>query len=243
MKGTIAKYIEKCGKCNQNKHRTTTNEIFMKTTTPNKCFDIISIDTIGPLTKSRHGNRYALTIQCNLSKYVMAIPIPNKQAKILAKALVENCILIYGCPMIIKSDLGTEYKNEIFEHICKLLSIQHNFSTAYHPQTIGSLERNHRCLNEYLRHFINDLQDDWDDWLIYYSFTYNTTPHSEHTFTPFELIFVKQARLPTQHFNTNIVDPIYNHESYVTELKFKLQTITLNAKQLLEKSKINRIES
>lgn len=153
---------------------------------------------------------------------------------------MEHCILTYGCPIQIKSDLGTEYKNEIFRTMCKLLNIEHKFSTAYHPQTIGSLERNHRCLNEYLRHFINDQQDDWDNQLIYYTFTYNTTPHSEHLFTPFELIFGKQARLPTHFSETVIVDPIYNHESYVTELKYKLQLINNKARLMSEKAKQNR---
>lgn len=241
MKRIIKNYVKNCVKCIQNKHNIKTNETYTKTTTPIKCFDLISIDTIGPFTRSIKGNRYALTVQCDLSKYIVVTPIPDKQAKTLAKALVENCILIFGCPSAIKSDLGTEYKNEVFENICKFLSIEHKFSTAYHPQTLGSLERNHRCLNEYLRNFINEQHDDWDSWLNFYTFCYNTTPHSDHLFTPFELIFGKQANLPTQ-FSTNAsIDPIYNHDAYLSELKFKLQTACLKANQLLENSKLNRI--
>lgn len=240
MKNTITKYIKNCFKCIQNKHTIKTNEIFTKTTTPSKCFDTISIDTIGPFTRSTKGNRYALTIQCDLSKFVIIAPIPDKQAKTLAKALVENCLLIFGCPVIIKSDLGTEYKNEIFNNICNLLEIQQKFSTSYHPQTIGSLERNHRCLNEYLRHFINEQHDDWDSWLMYYTFSYNTTPHSEHLFTPFELIFGKQANLPSQFMINVDIEPVYNYESYLSELKFKLQTVCAKAKILLDKSKTSR---
>lgn len=243
MKNSINSYIKNCFKCIQNKHTYKTNEIFTKTTTPTKCFDTISIDTIGPFTRSSKGNRYALTIQCDLSKFIIVTPIPDKQAKTLAKALVESCLLIFGCPSVIKSDLGTEYKNEIFDNICHLLEIQQKFSTSYHPQTIGSLERNHRCLNEYLRHFINEQHDDWDSWLIFYSFSYNTTPHSEHLFTPFELIFGKQANLPSQFINNVEIEPLYNYESYLAELKFKLQTVCQKASQLLDKSKLKRIKS
>lgn len=241
MRKIIKDYVKNCSKCTQNKHSIKTNETYIKTTTPTKCFDLISIDTIGPFTKSIRGNRYALTVQCDLSKFIVAIPIPDKQAKTLAKALVESCILTFGCPSTIKSDLGTEYRNEVFENICKLLSINHNFSTAYHPQTLGSLERNHRCLNEYIRHFINDQHDDWDSWLHFYAFSYNTTPHSDHSFTPFELIFGKQANLPTQFSTSTTIDPVYNHDSYLAELKFKLQTACLKANQILENSKLNRI--
>lgn len=91
-----------------------TKENFVHTITPNKAFQIISMDTIGPFTKSNKGNRYALTIQCELSKYVIVTPIVDKQANTLARAFVENFILIYGCPSVIKTDMGTEYRNEVF---------------------------------------------------------------------------------------------------------------------------------
>lgn len=114
------------------------------------------------------GNRYALTIQCDLSKYIIVKPIPDKQADTLAKAFIENCILIYGAPSVIRTDQGTEYKNEVFNKINEILQITHTFSTPYHPETIGSLERNHRCLNEFVRQFVNESHNDWDDWLDHY---------------------------------------------------------------------------
>lgn len=243
MKRTIAEYIKQCDKCIKNKHRIKTKEQFIETTTPIKCFELVSIDTIGPLTKSKLGNRYALTIQCDLSKYVIIAPIPDKNAQTLAKAFVENLILVYGCPFTIKSDLGTEYKNELFKNICAFLSINQKFSTAYHPETIGGLERNHRVLNEYLRHFINEQHDDWDTWLQYYTFCYNTTIHTDHNFSPFELVFGKVANMPSSIKNTISVDPQYNYDSYLTELKYKIQVTALKAKRLLERSKTARIKN
>lgn len=147
MFSTIKDNVKNCSKCKQNKHYNQTRKVLIKTETPMKCFENISIDTIGPFTKSQHGNRYALTIQCDLSKYIIIRAIIDKQAKTLAKELVESFILVHGCPVQIKSDLGTEYKNELFDDISKLLSIEHTFSTAYHHETLGSLERNHICLN------------------------------------------------------------------------------------------------
>ncbi|XP_055635699.1 retrovirus-related Pol polyprotein from transposon 412 isoform X1 [Toxorhynchites rutilus septentrionalis] len=241
MKDTITTYVKNCVRCKLNKHTIKTKEVFEKTSTPIKAFDLVSMDTVGPLTRSNRGNRYALTIQCDLTKYIITLPIIDKQAKTLAKAVVENLILKHGCPKAIKTDMGTEYKNEVFKEICTMLSIDQKFSTAYHPETIGALERSHRCLNEYLRQFINEQQDDWDSWLPFFTFFYNTTPHTEHTFSPFELVFGNQANYPTELKNTTIVDPVYNHDSYHKELKFKLQLAAQKAKFLLDKSKLQRI--
>lgn len=243
MQHTIKEFVKNCSICKQSKHYTHTNENLIKTNTPMKCFDSISIDTIGPFTKSNNGNRYALTAQCELSKYIIVVPIPDKQAKTLAKAFVENCILVHGCPLQIKSDMGSEYRNEIFDLINKLLKIEHKFSTAYHHETLGSLERNHRCLNEFLRGVVNTQHDDWDEWLTYYTFSYNTSPHSDHNFTPFELVYGHQVNYPSSLKTPDSIDPVYNLENYTNELKFKLQTSATKARELLDLAKTKRISN
>lgn len=189
---------------------------------------------------SSKGNRYAVTIQCDLSKYVIAIPVPDKSADTIARAVVEGCILIYGPMKAIRTDQGTEYKG-IFESVCKLLNIDRILATAYHPQTLGALERNHRCLNEYLRIFVNDLKDNWDEWLSFYCFSYNTTPNSEHNYSPFEIVFGKPVNTFDQ-INLDQITPIYNHDSYVNEIRYKLQFIHNEILRKIENVKLSRTE-
>jgi hypothetical protein len=45
------------------------------------------------------------------------------------------------------------------------LGIEANPSTAYHPQMDGQTERVNQELEEYLRIYINERQNDWVDWL------------------------------------------------------------------------------
>ena len=198
----------------------------------------MSIDTVGPFPLTEKGNRYAVTLQCDLSKYVIAVPISDKSAVTIAKAVVDKCILIYGPMQCIKTDQKTEYKG-VFDEICNLLQLKHTCSTAYHPQTIGALERNHKCLNEYLRIFSSQRINDWDEWLSFYCFVYNTTPSTDHNYTPFELVFGK--KLNTFEFCKNLqVDPLYNLDSYQKELKFRLQTTHANVIQTILREKENR---
>lgn len=240
MKATITNYVNQCITCKQHKHTIRTNENFMHTPTPLKSFESIAMDTIGPFPKSNSDNRYALTIQCDLSKYVIVKPIKDKQASTIAKAFIENCILIYGTPSIIRTDQGTEYKNEIFNKISEMLQYTHIFSTPYHPQTIGNLERNHRCLNEYLRQFVNESQTDWDEWIPYYAFCYNTTPCTDIPYTPYELVFGKMATLPNNLKNPTRIEPIYNYDQYYAELKYKLQATAIRTQNIIDKVKNNR---
>lgn len=242
MRSLITKFVKACKLCKMNKVTKRTKEESLVTTTPCKPFDIISIDTVGPLPRTAKNNRYCITLQDDLTKYVVIIPLENKEADTIAKALVQNFILIYGSFLELKSDQGTEFKNEVLKQISKILNFKQTFSTAYHPQSIGALERNHRCLNEYLRNFSNVHHNDWDEWTKFYEFTYNTTAHTDTEYTPFELVFGRKAKLP-QDMQKVTPEPIYNLDEYYTELKFKLQKSSEIARKILIEQKIKRTQN
>ena len=90
-----------------------------------------AFDTKGPFTKSNSGNRYALTTQCDLSHYVIIEAISDKSTESIAKAFIENCILIYGIPSVNRTDQRTEYKNEILYKINEFVLI--------YPQIFNSM--------------------------------------------------------------------------------------------------------
>lgn len=104
MKGSISRFVKACESCKKNKTIRHTKERMMVTTTPSSPFEIISIDTVGPLPITTKGNRYAISIQCDLSKYIILIPIQSKEATVIARALVEHFILIYGTFLELRSD-------------------------------------------------------------------------------------------------------------------------------------------
>ena len=60
-------------------------------------------------------------------------------------------------------------------------------STAYHPQTDGQTERVNQELEQYIRLFVNERQNDWDDLLPLAEFQYNNHVHSSTQQTPFML--------------------------------------------------------
>jgi len=54
-----------------------------------------------------------------------------------------------------------------------LLGIKQNASTAFHPATDGQTERMNQDIEEYLRIFVNQQQDNWDEWLSIPEFCHN----------------------------------------------------------------------
>lgn len=232
----VKHYINSCKVCAKNKQIKHTKEKMVITNTPTTSFETISIDTVGPL-RPINNFRYILTIQCELTKYIEAISLENKEANAIAKALVEQFILKYGSFKTLKTDLGTEFVNELFKNICSFFDINHVTSTPYHHETLGSIERNHRVLNEYLLSFVEDFN--WDKWIPYYVFSYNTTSHTDTDISPYELVFGKLACLPTDK-KLAYDKPIYNLDNYAEELRFRLQEARKKAKILLDLAKTKR---
>lgn len=232
----IRNYVKKCELCQKNKSMPKTREPMIMTNTPTSAFDVLIIDTIGPFIKSNSGNEYALTMICDLTKYLVVVPIPDKSSKTVAKAIFEHFILVYGPVGKILSDMGTEYKNQTMEELCKLLKIDNKTSTAYHHQTLGTVERSHRTFNEYVRSYISLDRTDWDEWLRYFAYCFNTTPSAVHQYCPYELVF---GKIPPsiEDLGTNTVDPIYNIDSYAKEVKYRLQLVQKRVTQMLERAK------
>lgn len=239
MTKEIAKFVKNCENCQLNKSKPKTTEALQITTTPQSPFDTIIIDTIGPFTKSDNGNLYAVTIICDLSKFLVTSAIPNKEAKTVAQAIFTDFILKYGLMKNMLSDLGTEFKNAVMKEICNLLKVNQLFSTPYRHQTLGSIERNHRVFNEYLRAYINENKTNWDVNLSFFTYCYNTTPNVslDLKFTPYELVFGKKPTIINE-IAKETIDPIYNIENYALEAKFRMQNAHKEANKYLNYSKI-----
>jgi hypothetical protein len=95
-----------------------------------------------------------------------------------------------------------------------LLKVKKIQSTAFHPESQGSIERSHRVLAEYLRHYVSGDQTDWDAWVPFATYVYNTTQHSATGYTPFELMFGRPSTLPSAVKGPP--EPRYNYDDYVS---------------------------
>lgn len=238
MTKDISNFVKNCHICKLSKPNQKTKESLELTRTPQKPFEILQIDTIGPLTKSNSGNQYAITIIDEMSKFLVIIPIANKSAKEIAKAIFEKFILTFGPMKEIKTDMGTEYRNSIISEVCQLLKINHSISTAYHHETVGAIERSHRVLNEYLRVFLNGKMNEWDVYSHYFQFFYNTTKHDGllNKYSPYEVVFLRKNLMPNEILQGN-VEPLYNVDDYVKECKLKMKIIYEETVQLIQKVK------
>lgn len=220
LRKDVEKMVKNCKECQLNKHTRIRKTPMSITDTAEKGFDKVFIDIVGPLSETDLGHRYVLTVQDDLTKFLIATPLKQKSANEVAKAMVEEVFLKYLCPKLVVSDQGREFMNEVFQKVCEILQINQKFSTPYRHETIGALENSHKTLNNYLRIFTNDLEN-WDLELPYYTYAYNSTPHLATNYSPFSLIFGRENQIPNEEISD--LGPVYDLELYHNELQARLK--------------------
>ena len=116
MRKDIKEYIKKCKSCQINKLTRKKTKLDMQiTTTSTTPFEKIFLDIVGPLPLSINGNKYLLTLQDELSKYSLAIPIQTMDAETVSKNFVLHFISRFGMPNTLLTDQGTNlqtFKNK-----------------------------------------------------------------------------------------------------------------------------------
>jgi hypothetical protein len=99
MKDDVENFIQKCEKCQKSKMTQCHTRLPLTVTdTPSTVLKKCTIVIVGPLSPSMTGNRYILTVQDELSKFLIVVPLSEQTAEEIAKAFVNNVILIYGIP-------------------------------------------------------------------------------------------------------------------------------------------------
>jgi len=125
-------------------------------------FSRIIIDCVGPLPRTRSGNQYLLTIMCASTRFPEAIPLRNIKTKSVVKALTKFFSL-FGLPKSIQSEQGSNFMSGVFQQVMHELGIKQNNSSAYHPESQGSLERFHQTYKNVIRIYCYDTEKDWDE--------------------------------------------------------------------------------
>jgi hypothetical protein len=104
MEQDIRNYIKKCVTCQQRKLGKRESEPLQVTDTQDFPWNKLAIDIVGPLEVTSERNKYILSCQDNLSKYLIAVPLQSQAAEEIAEKLVKFVILVYEIPSTILTD-------------------------------------------------------------------------------------------------------------------------------------------
>ena len=160
-------------------------------------FQVVGVDIFGPLPPTLLGNRYVVVIVDRFSRWVELTAVPDILAETIADVVVNELIFRHGCPTQLLTDRGSPFTARLFKRICQRLQVDKVFTTAYHPQTNGRVERFNSSLAAGLTACTDEDQTDWDQYLKALAFAYRTSLVDAIHNSPFFLVHGRDARLPS----------------------------------------------
>jgi hypothetical protein len=222
MKSTIKGHIESCLLCKQyNISRHKTYGHLRPISPPEGPFLMVGIDYCGPLKRTPRENQYVLVITDYFTRHITAIALPDCSAETTAQALFNEYFCKYGVPAVILSDQGSHFRNQLMKNIADLIGYNHIYSTPYHPQTNGVVERFNATFIPQIAKLQDTQDSNWDEYLQAVVFAYNTGIHKTTRYSPYELLYGRLPRLPIntrpQHF------PFLKPNDYFEQLKKTLR--------------------
>ncbi|XP_033741736.1 uncharacterized protein LOC117328321 [Pecten maximus] len=148
----------------------------------------ISMDVVGPLSRTKKGNRFILTITDDATRYPEAFALKNVDAQTIADTLVELFSRV-GVPRVILTDQGTNFTSKMIQELYRVMGIKGITTTPYHPQANGKVERFNTTLKAVLKKLCTSNNEAWDELVPYALFAYREVPHEETGFSPFEMLY------------------------------------------------------
>ncbi|CAG8656258.1 3311_t:CDS:1, partial [Paraglomus brasilianum] len=137
----VQKYINECPACAINSSiKEKTDMIPIISTAPWKHIQIDLID-FHEFSDVNSGFAWLLTCVCTFSKFLVAIPMKNKEATTVTTHLVKDVFKILGPPDTLQSDNGKEFVAAVVTQVCNNLGIKIKHRRPRHPQSQGQIER------------------------------------------------------------------------------------------------------
>jgi transposase InsO family protein len=210
----VRRFCQQCPKCCTYHRGNPPKQGALQVTKVGEPLERLAIDLTGPHPTSRSGNIYILTTIDLFTKWAEAIPLRNKEAITVARALFDVVISRFGLPMQLLSDNGKEFENSLMIELCRLLGVEKLRTTAYKPSTNGAVERFHRTLNAMIAKTIADNQRNWDELLPGIMAAYRSSSHEATGFSPNFLMFGRENRAPLDILYGFPEDEATHHTSY-----------------------------
>ena len=195
MQQDIENYIQHQCPCLAQRRPARKKNAALQSINTNGPLELVTMDYLH-LEKGSGGYEYILVIVDHFTKFTQAYPTRNKSSKTAARHLYDDFLLRFGIPAKFLSDQGKEFDCKVIHELCQLTGVKKIRTTPYHPQTNGITERMNRTILHMLRTLPESAKSKWPSMLNKLVHAYNCTRHSVTGFTPFRLMFGREATLP-----------------------------------------------
>jgi hypothetical protein len=245
MRDEVAAFIQSCPTCQKVRLGQGSMAAALSTTVASEPFDVVAVDTVGPLPIDSNGNRYVIAVIDCFTRFVelRATASPTAQA---AVTVLLDVFARYGAPRALRSDQGSQFTARLVEQFLKEVGTAHQLTFAYHPEANGIVERANAELGRHLRALVLDrrMASTWSAALPLVQRIMNAAPHAGTGTAPVRLLF-GDAITPDRHLLVDSKDfegKSSTVEDYIQQLQVSQATLVAASQQHQEKVVARRLK-
>jgi hypothetical protein len=128
---------------------------------------------IGLPTSTKHNDPIMVVVD-KLINSTHFIPVKSTCKAIdITSIFMKEIFRLHGMPKEIVFDRDTKFISKFWKSLMVGLETKLLFSTTYHPQTDGQMERVNQILEDMLRMHVMHQPKKWEDYLPLVEFAYN----------------------------------------------------------------------
>jgi ribonuclease HI len=157
------------------------------------------LDIVGPLPMAQGNLKFTFVAVEYFTKWIEARAVSTITSKTAQKFFWQNIICRFGVPSELIVDNGKQFDSQDFRDFCFSIGTKLAFSSVYHPQSNGVVERaNDKIFTAIKKMLLDDKKGKWADLLPEAVWALNTTECRATGFTPFRLLYGSEAMTPQE---------------------------------------------
>lgn len=204
MRNDVGKYVKKCRICLAHKPSTSKPvDMMVSHPKPGRPWEVISMDLMGPLPRSKRGNCYILVVTDYLSKFSLVFALRRSTADLIVRRVEDDVFLLFGVPRVVICDNGPQFKSKQFKHLCDSYECKIKFTPHYNPRS-NPTERVNRTIKTMISMYVSDNHKVWDENLSKISCAIRSAKHETTTLSPFFVNFGRRMMLSGSDYEKNL---------------------------------------
>ena len=194
IRADVTRWARECLACQRAKVRRHTIPPIGDFAVPPKRFQHWNVDLV--TMPESNGFKYLFTAVDRLSRWPVAIPLCDITTQSVIDAFAYGIVAIFGVPESITTDNGSQFTSAMWKQLMDVWGIRSHFTTTYHPEANGLVERFHRRLKESLKALSTEEPEQWFWKLPCSLLAIRTTLKPDIGASPSDLVFGEGLAVP-----------------------------------------------
>jgi hypothetical protein len=152
------------------------------------------LDIVGPLPTAQGNLKFTFIVVEYFTKWIEARAVSTITSKTAQIFFWQNIVCRFGVPFELIVDNDKQFDSQDFRDFCFCIGTKPVFTSVYHPQSNGVVERaNDKIFSAIKKRLLDNKKGKWADQLPKVVLALNTTECRATGFTPFRLLYGSEA--------------------------------------------------